>query len=141
MKLRWWPRTLFGRLVIILVGGMFSGQLLTSTIWFETHDNRTLEIPVRLFASRLADTIRLLDQAGGDAQRRDIAQHLSDDRYQLQWIDAPQAAPHQTVAHQAVVDLLAGVIRRPARTGGAGGLVGAPLPRETPRRPGFLPPF
>jgi hypothetical protein len=60
MKLRLWPDTLFGQLVLILVVGMFGGQVLTSTIWFETHDNRALEIPSRLFASRLADTLRLL---------------------------------------------------------------------------------
>jgi hypothetical protein len=32
MKLRFWPGTLFGRLVLILVAGMFGGQLVTSTI-------------------------------------------------------------------------------------------------------------
>jgi len=92
MKLRLWPSTLYGRLVLILVVGMFAGQLFTSTIWFETHDNRTLEIPARLFASRLADTVRLLQQAPDDAARHAIAGQLADPRYRLQWIDTPAAA-------------------------------------------------
>jgi signal transduction histidine kinase len=112
MKLRLWPDTLYGRLVLILVVGMFAGQLLTSTIWFETHDSRTLEIPARLFASRLADTVRLLQHAPDDATRRDIATQLGDTRYRLQWIDAPAPAPAGSVARQAVGDLISGVMRR-----------------------------
>ncbi len=75
---RLWPDTLFGRLAMILVIGMFAGQLLTSTIWFDTHENRTLEIPARLFASRLADSVRLLELAPTDDARRAIAAQLSD---------------------------------------------------------------
>ena len=69
MKLRLLPDTLFGRLVLILDAGSFGGQLLTSTNWFETHPTRTLERPARLLASRLADTVRLL-QASPDAAAR-----------------------------------------------------------------------
>lgn len=112
MKLRLWPSTLYGRLVLILVVGMFAGQLFTSTIWFETHDNRTLEIPARLFASRLADTVRLLQQAPDDAARHAIAGQLADPRYRLQWIDTPAAATGGSLAQHAVADLIAGVIRR-----------------------------
>jgi signal transduction histidine kinase len=110
--LRLWPNTLYGRLVLILVVGMFAGQLFTSTIWFETHDNRTLEIPARLFASRLADTVRLLQHAPDDASRRTTASELADQRYRLQWIDVPTAAPAGSLAQRTVGDLIAGVIRR-----------------------------
>jgi signal transduction histidine kinase len=116
MKLRlWrrlWPDTLYGRLVLILVVGMFAGQFLTSTIWFETHNNRTLEIPARLFASRLADTVRLLQQAPDETTRHTIAAELTDERYRLQWIDAPTAAPAGSLAQRTVGDLIAGVIHR-----------------------------
>jgi signal transduction histidine kinase len=87
-----WPDTLFGRLVMILAIGMFAGQLLTSTIWFDTHQNRTLEMPARLFASRLADSARLIALAPDDAARRALAQQLSDANYRLQWIASPLAA-------------------------------------------------
>jgi signal transduction histidine kinase len=112
MKFRLWPDTLFGRLVLILVAGMFAGQVFTSTIWFETHDNRTLEIPARLFASRLADTVRLLQHAPDDAMRRAVAAQLDDQRYRLQWIDTPTASLDASLAQRAVGDLITGVIRQ-----------------------------
>jgi len=116
MKLRLWPDTLYGRLVLILVVGMFGGQLFTSTIWFETHDNRTLEIPARLFASRLADTARLLQHAPDDAARHAIIEQLGDARYRLHPIDAPAGPPvapnRDSVAQRTVGNLLSGVIER-----------------------------
>lgn len=112
MKLRAWPDSLFGRLVMILAVGMFAGQLLTSTIWFETHDNRTLEIPARLFASRLADTVRLLQHAPDAAARDAIVTQLSDARYRLQWTDTPQPVQQTSLAKRTVSDLITGVIRR-----------------------------
>ena len=114
-KLRLWPDSLFGRLVMILAVGMFAGQLLTSTIWFDTHDNRTLEIPARLFASRLADTVRLLQHAPDAASRDEIVHGLADARYRLQWIDTPQTTPPMqttSLAKRSVSDLISGVIQR-----------------------------
>ncbi|WP_158900980.1 ATP-binding protein [Burkholderia sp. L27(2015)] len=110
MKVRLWPDTLFGRLALILVVGMFGGQVLTSTIWFEAHDNRTLEMPSRLFASRLADTVRLLQGTGSDASKQALLSQLNDARYTLRVIDAPSPEPAHSVAHQAVENLIAGVL-------------------------------
>lgn len=116
MKLRLWPDTLYGRLVLILVVGMFGGQLFTSTIWFETHDNRTLEIPARLFASRLADTVRLLQHAPDESMRHAIIDQLGDARYRLRPIDTPADLPDApdsgSVARHTVSNLLSGVIAR-----------------------------
>ncbi|CAD6544636.1 Adaptive-response sensory-kinase SasA [Paraburkholderia hiiakae] len=109
-----WPDTLFGRLVVILAAGMFAGQLLTSTIWFETHDNRTLEIPARLFGSRLADTVRLIQRAPNAATREAIVGTLGDDRYRLQWVQgAPLPVPATlSLAQRATAGLIEGVIRK-----------------------------
>ncbi|WP_321945229.1 ATP-binding protein [Paraburkholderia sp. J10-1] len=109
-----WPDTLFGRLVVILAAGMFAGQLLTSTIWFETHDNRTLEIPARLFGSRLADTVRLIQRAPDAATREAIVGTLGDDRYRLKWVQgAPLAVPATlSLAQRATAGLIEGVIRK-----------------------------
>ncbi len=108
-----WPDSLFGRLVAILAAGMFAGQLLTSTIWFDTHDYRALEIPSRLFASRLADTIRLLAGAPDAASRAATLARLCDDRYRLRPIAAPAPAPASpSLAMRATAGLISGVIER-----------------------------
>lgn len=139
-RLRLWPDTLYGRLVLILAAGMFAGQLLTSTIWFETHDNRTLEIPARLFGSRLADTVRLVEHAPDAATREAIVATLGDDRYRLQWIEgAPQPVTATlSLAQRATAELIAGVIRK--RLGEPIGvhLISAQVRDDEQRRTGVL---
>lgn len=54
------PRSLFGRLVLILVSGMLAAQALTSSIWYDMRHGQVLEIPSRLIATRLADVVRLV---------------------------------------------------------------------------------
>ncbi|WP_420995060.1 ATP-binding protein [Cupriavidus sp. 30B13] len=118
MKLRLWPDTLLGRLVLVLSVGMFAGQLLTSTIWFETSRYRSLEIPAYLLASRLSDSVHLLEQVHGDGARQELARRLSSEAYRLRWIEAPAGAPGRgDVAQRALEDILASVIRQ--RTGKA----------------------
>lgn len=56
---RWWPRSLQGRLLVILVGGMLAAQLLTSSIWHEVRQTQVLEIPLRLTAGRIADLLHV----------------------------------------------------------------------------------
>lgn len=58
---RFWPDSLSGRLVLILVTGLLAAQVLTSSIWYEVRHGQVLEIPTRLLATRLADLI-LLDR-------------------------------------------------------------------------------
>jgi hypothetical protein len=56
---RWWPRSLQGRMVLILVIGVLAAQLLTSSIWYEVRQTQVLEIPLRLLAGRMADLLRV----------------------------------------------------------------------------------
>ena len=63
------PRSLFGRLVLILVSGMLAAQALTSSIWYDRRHGQVLEIPARLIATRLADVVRLVH---GDPQQADL---------------------------------------------------------------------
>ena len=140
MTFRLWPDALFGRLALILVIGMFGGQLLTSTIWFETHDNRTLEIPSRLFASRLADTLRLLQTAPDQTARQTLARQLEDSSYQLRWIEAPVPAPSpsHTVAQRATEDLLASVLAQRLHEHVPLRLIDAELADDTGRHRGIF---
>jgi signal transduction histidine kinase len=129
MSMRWrprflprlWPDSLFGRLVTILAIGMFAGQLLTSTIWFDTHESRTLDMPARLFASRLADTARLIALAPDDAARRALAQQLGDPKYRIEWIAADGPGTDSTgatgfrrepIVQRVTGDLIRGVLAR-----------------------------
>ncbi len=64
--MRGWPRTLFWRLVLILVAGMMGAQILTGSIWYEVRHTEAMEIPLRLAAARLADIQR---QAERDPER------------------------------------------------------------------------
>lgn len=56
-----WPRTLYGRLVLVLVAGMLLAQLLTGTVWHDARYERVAEIPARLTAAHVAQTLRLLE--------------------------------------------------------------------------------
>ncbi|AWH51703.1 two-component sensor histidine kinase [Stenotrophomonas sp. ESTM1D_MKCIP4_1] len=56
-----WPRTLYGRLVLVLVAGMLLAQLLTGTVWHDARYERVAEIPARLAAAHVAQTLRLLE--------------------------------------------------------------------------------
>jgi signal transduction histidine kinase len=118
---RLWPDSLFGRLVTILAIGMFAGQVLTSTIWFDTHASRALDMPARLFASRLADTARLIALAPDDAARRALAQQLGDPKYRIEWIAAGEPGADATgtagshrerIVQRVTGDLIRGVLAR-----------------------------
>lgn len=88
--MRLWPRTLFGRLVIILVSGMLAAQILTSSIWFDVRRAQVLEIPTRLIASRLADVVLQAhrDPAGVD----DVVRWMNSPRMHLTLSDTASSA-------------------------------------------------
>ncbi|KPA93189.1 signal transduction histidine kinase [Pseudomonas asplenii] len=85
--MRWWPGSLFGRLVLILVTGMLAAQILTSSIWYDVRHSQVLEIPTRLIATRLANIVRLSHL---DPQRADSL---------IELIDSPHF--HLTLSEQA----------------------------------------
>ncbi len=68
-----WPRTLHGRLVVVLVAGMLLAQLLTGTVWHEARYERVAEIPARLAAAHVAQTLRLLEAPGSPMADADPA--------------------------------------------------------------------
>lgn len=138
MKLRLWPETLFRQLVLILVIGMFGGQLLTSTIWFQVHDARTLEMPARLFASRLADAVRLLERSDSAEGQRAILDALDDERFQLQRIAAPAPLRELPLAQHAVSELISTLVARRLHEATEVRVLDAELHDETGQRNGIL---
>ena len=103
------PRTLYGRLVVILVTGMLAAQVLTSSIWYDVRHSQVLEIPTRLIASRLADIVRV---ASTDPQRTELLlQSLSTADFKLELGNAPSPVqPSLTPQDQATESLLRSLI-------------------------------
>ncbi|KAF1032315.1 MAG: Osmolarity sensor protein EnvZ [Pseudomonas sp.] len=89
--MKWLPRSLFGRLVLILVGGMLAAQALTSSIWYDMRHGQVLEIPSRLIATRLADVVRLVHS---DPQQADVLIKMLDNpRFRLTLSDQASDVP------------------------------------------------
>ncbi len=88
-----WPRTLYGRLVLLLLGGMLLAQTLTGTIWFDARYERVMEMPTRLAASEVAQALRLLESARHDD--RDALAALQDPALRIAEVRAsPASALH-----------------------------------------------
>ncbi|MCS2608564.1 ATP-binding protein [Halomonas dongshanensis] len=56
------PKTLYWRLVLILMVGMIAAQVLTSSVWYQVRHTEAMEIPLRVAAARLADLQRLANR-------------------------------------------------------------------------------
>ncbi|KQB53552.1 histidine kinase [Pseudomonas endophytica] len=105
------PRTLYGRLVIILVVGMLAAQVATSSIWYDVRHSQVLEIPTRLIAARLADIVRV---SACDPQNITLLlSHLNTADFQLSELNEPLSAPQKlTPQGQATEDLLKNLINQ-----------------------------
>ncbi len=109
---RLWPRSLTGRLVIIMVIGMLAAQFLTGTIWFDMRYGKAMEVPTRLVASELAMRIRLLQAAPPD-QRSAILQNLNEPRFSMREIAQPtERLPALETHHAAITQMFDHVLEQ-----------------------------
>ena len=69
---RWLPQSLFGRLLLVLAGGLLVAQLLSAAINLAERDRLLLASGGMQQAQRIADVVRLLDSLG-PAERARIA--------------------------------------------------------------------
>jgi len=74
--MRWLPQSLFGRLALILFGGLLIAQLLSAVINFAERDRLMLRAGGMQSAQRIADIVKLFDSLG-PAERRRLAGILS----------------------------------------------------------------
>ena len=70
MKIRLWPRSLFGRLVIILVTGLILAQIASVVVHWQDRGRVLHRAGGMHFVERIADTVRLLDQLSGNQRLR-----------------------------------------------------------------------
>ncbi len=101
---RAWPRTLYGRLVLLLVAGMLVAQWLTGTIWFDVRRERMLEMPVRITAARVGLVLRLLEAPDPSTPVATLAR-LGGDGFGIRE-QAPSARPALADADQRTERLL-----------------------------------
>jgi len=87
---RWLPRSLFGRLMLVLAGGLLLAQLLSAAINLAERDRLLLTASGRQQAQRIADVVKLLD-ASGQAERERIVAVLSVPPLVLSLHDTPKA--------------------------------------------------
>jgi len=70
---RWLPRSLFGRLVLVLGSGLLLAQLLSAAINFAERDRLLLAAGGMQQAQRVADAVKLLDSLGPADRERVVA--------------------------------------------------------------------
>lgn len=89
MSLKWlWPASLFGRLVIVLVAGTMTAQVLTGFIWYDMNYAKALEIPTRVLAAKLSDSIGLIEISKVDDEQL-LINKLSNSMYRLTPVNTP----------------------------------------------------
>ncbi|WP_025871745.1 ATP-binding protein [Methylobacillus glycogenes] len=85
--MKWlWPASLFGRLVIVLVAGTMTAQVLTGFIWYDMNYGKALEIPTRVLAAKLSDSISLIEISKIEDERL-LIKKLSNPQYKLSEVD------------------------------------------------------
>jgi signal transduction histidine kinase len=73
---RWLPRSLFSRLVLVLLGGLLVAQLLSLALHMHERGELLSQASGRQAAQRIADIVRLLDTLP-PAERRQVVQAFS----------------------------------------------------------------
>jgi signal transduction histidine kinase len=86
---RWLPGSLFGRLVLVLAGGLLLAQLLSAAINLAERDRLLLTAGGARHVQRIADVVRLLDPMA-PAERQRIAAVLNTPPLVLTLHDKPQ---------------------------------------------------
>ncbi|MET0328522.1 MAG: ATP-binding protein [Luteimonas sp.] len=66
------PRTLVGRLVLVLVGGMLAAQLLTGTIWFDVRYDQVNEVPARVAGVEIGRWLASVEDASRDGDASSV---------------------------------------------------------------------
>jgi hypothetical protein len=99
---RWLPRSLFGRLVLVLAGGLFVAQLLSAAINAAERERLVAGSFGMQPAQRIADVVKLLD-ALGDAERAQVVAVLRVPPLVLSLADAPRVRTDAVAGWQAAM--------------------------------------
>jgi len=73
LRVRWLPRSLFGRLMLVLAGGLLLAQLLSAAINLAERDRLLQAAGGMQQAQRIGDAVKLLDSLGPAERQRVVA--------------------------------------------------------------------
>ncbi len=76
------PRSLFGRMVLVLVLGLIAAQMLSAAILFREREQHILQIRVTRVAQRISDAVRILEALNAE-QRRSVEQLFSSNTFSV----------------------------------------------------------
>jgi len=111
--MRWLPKSLFGRLAMILFGGLLVAQLLSALIHFSERDRLMFRVGGMQSAQRIADIVKLFDSLGS-AERQRLAVILSGPLLTVALTRAPQSEPDTTAAADSAQVLMFSAVLRTA---------------------------
>lgn len=111
--MRWLPQSLFGRLALILFGGLLVAQLLSAAINFAERDRMILRASGMQSAQRIADIVKLFDSLS-PAERQRIAGILSAPLLAVTLTQDPQAEPETGTAPDSAQVLMYSAVLRAA---------------------------
>lgn len=105
------PRSLFSRLVLVLLAGLLTAQLLSFAIHMHERGELLMEASGMQSAQRIADIVKLLESLGPDDRRR-IAGILSTPPMTVKLDQAPLVAVEQSTNNKARAALFGAFLRR-----------------------------
>lgn len=105
------PRSLFNRLVLVLLAGLLTAQLLSFAIHMHERGELLMEASGMQSAQRIADIVKLLESLGPDDRRR-IAGILSTPPMTVKLDQAPLVAVEQSTHNKARAALFGAFLRR-----------------------------
>jgi len=76
------PKSLFGRMVLVLVLGLIAAQILSAAIVFREREQHILQIRVTRAAQRISDAVRVLEALSAE-QRRNAVQSFSSNTFSV----------------------------------------------------------
>jgi signal transduction histidine kinase len=76
------PKSLFGRMVLVLVLGLIAAQILSAVIVFREREQHVLQIRVTRSAQKMSDAVRVLEALNAE-QRRSVVQSFGSNTFSV----------------------------------------------------------
>lgn len=105
------PKTLFGRMVLIMVVGLVAVQILGMAIFFQERDRFSLRTSARFFGARIGEIVKILDRLPAN-QRQALAEEISSPDLAISMVATPIAAPAETAQNDEAAAIISQRLRR-----------------------------